>query len=202
MEIQDRRAELGSRVIFRDPGKRHRFIERADGIYLYDEDGKRYIDGSGGSALVTSIGHNVPEVIDAAIEQLRKVAYVPMHAFAHRPLVELADFIAELAPAGLNRVWFVSGGSEATENAVKMARQYQVERGKPAKYKIIARWQSYHGATLGALGFGGHTSRRRKYVPMLEEGPKIPPAYDSVPSCVGRFLRPTLSTKKWRIYAK
>ena len=152
-------------------------IERAEGIYLYDSNGKRYIDGSGGSAAVTSIGHGVQEVIDAAVEQMKKVSYVPMHLMAHRPLLELADTIAEITPGSLNKVWFVSGGSEATENAVKMARQYHLERGNPSKFKIVSRWQSYHGATLGSLAFGGHTFRRRKYVPMLNDQPKIPAAY-------------------------
>lgn len=170
-------AYLGASVILRDLGRDYPIIERAEGIYLYDTNGKRYIDGSGGSALVTSIGHNIPEVIEAAVDQMRKVAYVPMHMFAHRPLLDLADYIAALAPADLNRVWFVSGGSEATENAVKLARQYQIERGRPSKFKVISRWQSYHGATLGALGFGGHTFRRRKYLPMVDDQPKIPPAY-------------------------
>jgi adenosylmethionine-8-amino-7-oxononanoate aminotransferase len=96
---------------------------------------------------------------------------------AHRPILDLADRIAALAPGDLNRVWFVSGGSEATENAVKLARQYHVERGQPSRFKVISRWQSYHGGTLGALGYGGHTFRRRKYLPALNDQPKIPPAY-------------------------
>ncbi len=176
-EIKPRQSYLGASVIFRDLGREYPLIERAEGIYLYDTNGKRYIDGSGGSAVVTSIGHGVQEVIDAAVEQMRKVSYVPMHMFAHRPLLDFADLIASLTPKGLDRVWFVSGGSEATENAVKLARQYHLERGQPSKFKIISRWQSYHGATLGALAYGGHTFRRRKYVPMLHDQPKIPPAY-------------------------
>ncbi len=168
---------IGASVIFRDLERQYPLIERAEGIYLYDTTGKRYLDGSGGSAAVTSVGHGVPEIIDAAIDQLRKVAYVPMHLVAHRPLLDLADEIARLAPGSLNKVWFVSGGSEATENAVKLARQYHLERGHPAKFKVISRWQSYHGGTLGALGFGGHTFRRRKYAPLFSDQPKIPPAY-------------------------
>lgn len=168
---------IGSSVLFRDLGRSYPLIERAEGIYLFDSNGKRYIDGSGGSAVVTSIGHGVQEVIDAAIAQMKKVSYVPMHMMAHRPLLDLADTIAGLTPGTLNKVWFVSGGSEATENAVKLARQYHLERGNPSKFKIVSRWQSYHGATLGSLAFGGHTNRRRKYVPMLNDQPKIAAAY-------------------------
>src|SRR5258708_16303511 len=148
---------IGSSVIFRDLGRAYSLIERGEGICLYDGRGRRYIDGSGGSAVVTSIGHGVREIVEAATAQMSKVAYVPMHLAAHRPLLELADRVASLAPADLNRVWFVSGGSEATENAVKMARQYHLERGHPSKFKVISRWQSYHGGTRGAPSRGADT---------------------------------------------
>lgn len=168
---------IGGSVLYRDLKRVYPIIARAEGIYLYDESGKRYIDGSGGSSAVTSIGHAVPEVVRAMAEQAARVAFVPMHLFTHRPAIELADLIASLAPGTLNRVWFASGGSEATENAVKLARQYHVERGQPGKFLVISRWQSFHGATLAALGYGGHTYRRRKYAPLFHDAPKIPPAY-------------------------
>ena len=168
---------IQSSVIYRDLKRAYPTIVRGEGIYLYDTDGKRYIDGSGGSSAVTSIGHGVAEVADALAAQARKVAFVPMHLFTHEPVQELADLVVQFAPPGLTKVWFVSGGSEATENAVKLARQYQLERGMPSKHLVISRWQGYHGATLASLGWGGHTHRRRRYVPMLPESPHIPPMY-------------------------
>ncbi len=168
---------IQSSVIYRDLKRAYPTIVRGEGIYLYDADGKRYIDGSGGSSAVTSIGHGVKEVADAMAEQARKVALVPMHLFTNEPIQALADLVVKFSPPGLTKVWFVSGGSEATENAVKLARQYQLERGMPGKHLVISRWQGYHGATLGSLGWGGHTQRRRRYVPMLPESPHIPPMY-------------------------
>jgi adenosylmethionine-8-amino-7-oxononanoate aminotransferase len=168
---------IQSSVIYRDLKRAYPTIVRGEGIYLYDADGQRYIDGSGGSSAVTSIGHGVREVADALADQARKVAFVPMHLFSHEPVRELADLVVQFSPPGLTKVWFVSGGSEATENAVKLARQYQLERGLPSKHLVISRWQGYHGATLGSLGWGGHTHRRRRYVPMLPDSPHIPPMY-------------------------
>jgi adenosylmethionine-8-amino-7-oxononanoate aminotransferase len=163
--------------LVRDFGRRYLIADRAKGVYIWDVDGKRYIDGSGGSSAVTSIGHGVEEVASAMSDQAQRLAFAPMHMFTHRSIVELADLIAQLAPGSLNKVWFVSGGSEATENAVKLARQIQVERGSPSRSVVISRWQSFHGATLGALGFGGHTQRRKPYLPMFVSSPHINPAY-------------------------
>src|SRR5262245_50095299 len=167
----------GEHVLVRDFSRRYRMAERGEGIYVWDVDGNRYIDGSAGTSAVVSIGHGVAEIADAMAEQARRLAFAPMHMFTHRPIVELADLLAEIAPGSLNRVWYVSGGSEATENAVKLARQYQIEKGNASKFIVISRWQSFHGNTFGAMNFGGHTARRRKYTPMLQNGPHIPPAY-------------------------
>jgi adenosylmethionine-8-amino-7-oxononanoate aminotransferase len=164
-------------VIVRDFTRQYRLATRAEGIYMWDEEGRRYIDGSGGSSAVVSIGHGVREVADAIAAQARTLAFVPMHMFTHRPVIELAHEVALFAPGSLNKVWFVSGGSEATENAVKLARQIQMERGFPQRSIVISRWQSFHGATLGALGFGGHTARRRRYLPVFQNSPHIPPAH-------------------------
>lgn len=166
-----------SKLIFRDMEKKYPYIESGDGIYLYDENGKRYIDGTSGSAAVSNIGHGVPEVIQAIEDQVKKYAYCPSHYFANRPAVELAGLIAQISPQGMSKVWLVTDGSEATENAVKLARQYQLECGRASKHLVITRWQSYHGATLGALGYGGNAGRRKKYLPMLQNSPHIPPAY-------------------------
>src|SRR5438067_9354608 len=167
----------GRHVLVRDFRRRYIVADHAEGVYVWDEDGKRYLDGSAGSSAVVSIGHGVAEIADVMAEQAKRLAYAPMHMFTHRPIIELADLIAELAPGSLNKVWFVSGGSEATENAVKLARQYHMENGKGTKFIVISRWQSFHGNTFGAMGYGGHTFRRRRYLPMVQNAPHIPPAY-------------------------
>jgi adenosylmethionine-8-amino-7-oxononanoate aminotransferase len=164
-------------LIFRDFEKDYPFIERGEGIYIYDMDGKRYIDGTSGSAAVASIGHGVPEVIEAVESQVRQYAYCPSHYFANRPAMNLAELLGTIAPEGLNQVWLVSDGSEATETAVKFARQYHMVRGHPSKSLVVSRWFSYHGATLGALGYGGHSLRRNSFLPLYQNVPHIPAAY-------------------------
>jgi adenosylmethionine-8-amino-7-oxononanoate aminotransferase len=152
-------------------------IVRAEGIYLYDDTGGRVIDAAGGVGAVTSIGHAVPEVVEAIAQQLRTVAFVPWTQFQTEPARDLAERIAALTPDGLNHVALFNGGSEVTEGAVKLARQYWLARGRADKYLVISRWQGFHGMTLGASGFGGHSGRRRPYQPMVHDMPKIPPAY-------------------------
>jgi adenosylmethionine-8-amino-7-oxononanoate aminotransferase len=165
-------------VIYRDLQKRYPTVVRGEGIYLFDADGKRYIDGSGGSAAVTSIGHGVEEVVEAMTKQARTLAYGPSHAFSTDAIEDCARVIVEdFAPMGLDRVWFVSGGSEATENAVKMALQYQRERGQATKHLVIGRWSSFHGATLGSLAYGGNTGRRRNYSSTLFQTEHIAPCF-------------------------
>ena len=164
------------RVFYRNPKKFYPTAERAEGIYIYDTEGKRYIDGSGG-AVVVGIGHGVKEITDAMVRQANKIAFSHGSQFASEPAVELASKMVEFSPDGLTRVYFLSGGSEAVETTVKLARQYQVERGKPSKYKVISRWTSYHGNTLGALALSGHTGRRRLYLPLMQHTPHIAPAY-------------------------
>ncbi len=152
-------------------------IVRAQGIYLYDDAGRRLIDAAGGVGAVTSIGHAVPEVIAAIAVQLRTVAFVPWTQFQSEPAQRLAEAVAEMTPRGLNGVALFNSGSEVTEGAVKLARQYWLASGKPDKHLVVSRWQGFHGMTLGASGFGGHTQRRRKYQPMIHDMPKIGPAY-------------------------
>lgn len=147
------------------------------GVYVFDESGKKYLDASGGANASIPIGHGVVPVIDAMIDQVRKVSFVPMHLFSNEPAEKVGDEIAKIAPKGLTTTWLVSSGSEATENAVKIARQYYFERGSTGKFKIITRWQSFFGNTIGALSVGGHTFRRSKFIPLLKEMPHIPPAY-------------------------
>ncbi len=165
-------------VIYRDLHHTYPTLIRGGGVYLYDAAGKRYIDGSGGSAAVTSIGHGVEAVVDAIAEQARRLAYAPTHAFTTEAIEECARVIVEgFAPPGLEKVWFVSGGSEATENAVKMALQYHRERGLATKHLVIGRWSSFHGATIAALGFGGNAGRRRPYAPLLPPAEHIAPCH-------------------------
>lgn len=163
-------------LFYRDLYKRHVRIVKGEGVYIFDENGRRYIDASGGSNASVPLGHCVESVINCMVEQARKIAFVPMHLFSNEPAENLAALISKITPKGLNYVWFVNSGSEATDNAIKLARQYNLERGKSSKYKVIGRWQSFHGNTLGALAVSGHTYRRSKYSPLMIDMPHIPPA--------------------------
>ena len=148
-----------------------------EGVYLYDKSGKQYLDGSGGAA-VSCLGHGDRDVIEAIKAQLDKLAFAHTGFLSSEPAEELASMLAALAPAGLDRVYFVSGGSEAVEAAIKLARQYAIESGKPTKHRLIARRQSYHGNTLGALAAGGNAWRREPFTPLLFEGSHIAPCFE------------------------
>ena len=151
-------------------------IERGEGIYLYDTNGKAYLDGSGGAA-VSCLGHSDAHVSDAIRRQLGSVAFAHSGFFTSQASEELAQRLAELAPGDLTRTYFVSGGSEAMEAALKLARQYFLEIGQPQRRHIIARRQSYHGNTLGALSTGGNMWRREPFEPLLVETTHISPCY-------------------------
>jgi adenosylmethionine-8-amino-7-oxononanoate aminotransferase len=151
----------------------------SEGCYIIDETGKRYLDGSGGAA-VSCLGHGDPEVIAAIKEQTEQMAFAHTGFFTSNPAEELAEVLIKHAPAGLDRVYFVSGGSEAVEAALKLARQYHLENGEPQREHIIARRQSYHGNTLGALATGGNQWRRRQFEPMLMNVSHISPCYEYV----------------------
>ncbi len=163
-------------VFYRNPTKYYPTAERGEGIYICDTEGKRYIDGSGG-AVVVSIGHGVREIQEAMLAQAELISFTHGSQFTTEAAQKLAERLVRIAPSGLDRVYYLSGGSEAVETAVKMARQYQVDRGVPSKYKVISRWTSYHGNTLGALALSGHTGRRRYYQPLIQHTPHIAPAY-------------------------
>ena len=163
-------------VFYREWRKTLPMIDRGEGIYLYDRNGKKYLDGSGGPAVI-NIGHGVKEVIEAMMEQARKVCFPYVGHFVSEAQIELSEKVIDFAPPGMSRVYFVSGGSEATEIALKIARQYQLARGETSRVKIIGRWQGYHGATIGALSVSGHTSRRNDYQPYLLNFPHISPSY-------------------------
>ena len=147
-----------------------------EGCYIVDSTGKRYLDGSGGAA-VSCLGHDHPAVIDAVRDQIGRLAFAHTGFFTSEPAESLASLLATQAPAGIDHVYFVSGGSEAVEAAIKLARQYFVERGMPERRHIIARRQSYHGNTLGALAAGGNEWRRRAFAPLLVETSHIAPCY-------------------------
>jgi adenosylmethionine-8-amino-7-oxononanoate aminotransferase len=146
------------------------------GIELIDSTGKHYIDASGGAA-VSCLGHGHPAVTAALHEQLDKLAYVHTSFFTTEAAEKLADRLIEDAPAGLSHVYLVSGGSEAVESALKMARQYFTERGETKRRHIIARRQSFHGNTLGALAAGGNAWRRAQFAPLLIETHHIDPCF-------------------------
>ncbi len=152
------------------------YAMKGDGVYIIDSNGKKYLDASGGAA-VSCLGHSYESVITAIKEQLDQIPYAHTGFFASESAEKLADILIENAPEGLDRVYFVSGGSEATESALKLARQYHLERGNTKKYKIIARQQSYHGNTLGVLAAGGNKWRREPFEPMLMEMSHIIPCY-------------------------
>jgi adenosylmethionine-8-amino-7-oxononanoate aminotransferase len=146
------------------------------GVELFDADGKAYVDASSGAA-VSCLGHGHPDVLAAMHAQVDRLAYAHTSFFTSQAAEELADRLIEGAPAGLSHVYLVSGGSEAIEAALKMARQYFVEKGEPQRRHIIARRQSYHGNTLGALAAGGNEWRRAQFRPLLIETHHIDPCY-------------------------
>ena len=163
-------------IFHRDMTKSYPLMEKAEGIYLYDSQGKKYIDGVGGIAVVT-IGHGVKKIIQAMMDQANKASFIYTGQFVTKPQIELAKKVAQLAPESLSKVFFVSGGAEATETALKMARQYHIETGNPSKYRVISRWMSYHGNTIGALSMSGRSPWRKNFTPLLLNFPHIPPPY-------------------------
>jgi len=151
-------------------------VERGSGVYLYDTAGRRYLDGSGG-AIVVNIGHGVREVADAMAQQAAQVAYAHPTMFTSRPAEAYAEALAKVVPLPAARFFFLCSGSEAVETAIKLARQAHVECGRSGRYLVIARWQSYHGATLGALSATGKPKMRGPFHPLLPEMVHIPPPY-------------------------
>jgi adenosylmethionine-8-amino-7-oxononanoate aminotransferase len=167
-------------LVHRDWQRQFPKVARTEGIYVYDENGRRYIDGSGGSSVVVTIGHGVREVLDAVVEQAERFWFHPAHAFANEPSLQLSDMIGALAPGEMRdacKVWLTCTGTDAVDDAARLARQYFVERGEPSRYQIISRWQAFHGNNIAVAGFSGITGRRRSFMPMYVNMPHIPPAY-------------------------
>ncbi|OGP57126.1 MAG: hypothetical protein A2V67_17935 [Deltaproteobacteria bacterium RBG_13_61_14] len=163
-------------IFYRDLKKRYPLIVRAEGIYLYDDQGREIIDGASGAAVVC-LGHRNRRVMEAWMRQAEKVAFTHMSAFTNEPILRLSEALVKMMDDGPYRVYFTSGGSEAVETAIKLARQYHLEKGRPERHKVIARSISYHGSTLGALSLTGHHYRRHKFSPMLFSFPRISPPY-------------------------
>jgi adenosylmethionine-8-amino-7-oxononanoate aminotransferase len=148
-------------------------IVRGEGCYVYDEHGKRYLDGL--SALFcVNIGHGRADVVQAGADQAKELGFYTNWSYAHPRAIELAARVAELAPGDLNRVFFTSGGSEAVESAIKLSRQYHKITGNPLKTKIIARDIAYHGTSMGALSATGITSLRTPFEPLMPGGVHVP----------------------------
>ncbi len=164
-----------SHIFHRDTQATLPEASQGDGVYVIDAEGKRYLDACGGAA-VSCLGHNHPAVIGAIKVQLDTIPYAHSAFFTTRPAEALADFLVDRSP-GLDRVYFVSGGSEAMEAGLKLARQYFLERGEPQRRHFIARRQSYHGNTLGALAIGGNAWRRAQFEPLLIPSHHIAPCY-------------------------
>jgi adenosylmethionine-8-amino-7-oxononanoate aminotransferase len=148
----------------------------AAGCWITDADGRRYFDASGGAA-VSCLGHGHPDVLAAMHEQIDRIAYAHTAFFSTEVAERLADALIASAPDGISHAYLVSGGSEAVEAALKLARQYFVEKGEPQRSRFIARRNSYHGNTLGALAVGGNAWRRRQFAPLLIDVEHVAPTY-------------------------
>ncbi|MBX3598317.1 MAG: aspartate aminotransferase family protein [Rhizobiaceae bacterium] len=166
-----------SGIFYRDYATRLPVAESAHGVWIETSDGRKYLDGMG-SAGVIGIGHGRTEIYDALAREGQKVSYVYTASFTHPWQEKLADAVLSVAPKGMDAVYFVSGGSEANETALKLARQYHVERGEPKRHKMIARWQSYHGVTIATLSLSGRTSWRAAYDPYMLPVVHIAPPYE------------------------
>jgi adenosylmethionine-8-amino-7-oxononanoate aminotransferase len=165
-----------SGVFYRNVKSSLETIVRGQGVYLYDSHGRAYLDAVGGTSVV-SIGHGVKEIYEAVGRQAAEITYAFGGSFTTRWQEELALKLLSVAPAGMRKVYFMCSGSEANETAVKMARQYHLHRGKQTKHKIIARWQGYHGITLGMLALSGRPSWRQPFDPYLMATPHVSPPY-------------------------
>jgi len=149
---------------------------RGEGAFVWDDTGRRLIDAAGG-AIVVGVGHGVREIADAIGEQARQLAYVHGTELTSEPVEQLAAALAKRVPVDDARLYLVAGGSEATETAIKLARQYHVARGERGRYKVIARWPSFHGSSIGALAVSGRATLRADFDPMLPATPFIPAPY-------------------------
>ncbi|MDI5939177.1 aminotransferase class III-fold pyridoxal phosphate-dependent enzyme, partial [Micromonospora sp. DH15] len=168
-------------------------IVRGEGAYVWDSQGRRYLDGLAG-LFVVNAGHGRTELAEAAAKQAGELAYFPLWSYAHPKAVELAEKIASLTPADLNRVFFTTGGSEAVEAAWKLARAYFKRTGKPNKYKVVSRYIAYHGTSMGALSITGLPGIKTDFEPLVPGAVKVPntnfyraPEHGDSPEAFGRW---------------
>jgi adenosylmethionine-8-amino-7-oxononanoate aminotransferase len=192
-----------SHVFYRKLGYEYPKIVRGDGCWLIDERGKRYLDAVGG-AYVANLGHSNPEIADSVAEQCRQFGYLSGTMFTHGPVEHLADEIAETLPGDLSKVYFLCSGSEAVEAALKLARQYWVERGLPNKNRIVALSPGYHGSTLLALSASAREAHKAPFRPWLVDVHRIPASYPyrcecggqnpSCPVCSGDVLEESINS--------
>ncbi|MFY1636088.1 aspartate aminotransferase family protein [Solwaraspora sp. WMMB335] len=168
-------------------------IVRGEGAYIWDSEGRRYLDGLAG-LFVVNAGHGRTELAEAAAKQAGELAYFPIWSYAHPTAIELAERIAALAPGDLNRVFFTTGGSEAVESAWKLARAYFKRVGKPTKHKVVSRHIAYHGTTMGALSITGLPGIKADFEPLVPGGIKVPntnfyraPEHGDDPAAFGRW---------------
>lgn len=188
-------------IVHRQTSRDYPSAAAGSGITIRDETGKEYIDASGGAA-VSCLGHSHPDVLAAMHEQLDKLAYAHTSFFTSRPAEELADDLIANASKGIGHVYFVGSGSEAIEAALKLARQYFVERGEPQRRHLISRRQSYHGITAGALSVGGRMAQRKAFAPLLIETHHVSPVFEyrerganETPQAYGERLAQELEAK-------
>lgn len=164
---------------YRNLKRQYPLVQSAKGVWVNDANGRQYLDGCSG-AIVANLGHGLPEINAAVAEQMSRVAFAHTSQFVSEPALRLAEQLIAMAPAAFQnggRVYFASGGSEAVETALKMARGYFFEQGQVSRQYFISRWNSYHGSTFGAMSVTGHPARRRPYLHMLKDQPHIGPAY-------------------------
>lgn len=159
--------------LFYQTRQRRPVLDRAEGVYMWDSTGKRYLDGSSG-AMVCNIGHSNPRILAAMRRQMDRSTFGYRLHFESEATESLAARTAALMPEGLDRLFFTSGGSESVESALKLARQYALATGQSQRYRVISRYPSYHGSTLGALGATGYTPMTAPFAPMLTQSPHIP----------------------------
>jgi adenosylmethionine-8-amino-7-oxononanoate aminotransferase len=163
-------------VLVRELDRAYPLIVRGRGVWLEDRDGMRYLDAISGGAMVTSLGHGPNPAIAAAAAQAQEISFVYDQQFTSPPQEALAEELCAIAPAGFERVHFTSGGAEANETALRLARSYHVERGDRARTRIISPAQAYHGPTMATLGLTGRAALRAPYDPFIAPQLRIPPS--------------------------
>ncbi|MNM93034.1 L-Lysine-8-amino-7-oxononanoate aminotransferase [compost metagenome] len=168
---------IHSMIVCPDMDKDYPRLTYGKGVYVYDEKGKAYLDAAAGSAAVVNLGYGLAEIADVMRDQAQKISVQPAHAFSSPVLENYLKKLTNFAPAGFSRSWLTMSGTEAVENAIKLAYQYHQLKGNPSRFKVIGRWKSYHGNSIFTLDIGGMKSRRQTYNRWMNNFPHIPAAY-------------------------